>query len=425
MLTLPACNDIPLPDSDGDGIPDIIDPCPDNPDPMCVPEPDPPMPYDCESQPMLEGRYLPGDVAGQLIIVFKKRTVHGPVGTNQMRALVDQFSNELKDVRYFNRLNQVAVKLDDMKTLVKILADPNVLYVSQERTYKIKPEIAAATDLWGLDRIDQREGRDGEYEPGDTAVGIHVDIIDTGVGTAIDGVDPDPEFGGRLVAPCHTEHTFRGCSDGHGHGTHVAGIVGGKTYGVAKEVFLHAIRVLGEDGSGTTSQVIGGINKSAEWARASGQIRIANMSLGGPADPPLDAAVCGAMASGVVFAIAAGNDYGADPNGSSPARVIQAITVGAMNELDEAASFSNSGPAIDLWAPGEAIRSAKPGGGSETMSGTSMAAPHVAGAAALFLFRSPDATVAKVKAAVIDGATLDTLEGVGSSPNLLLYVRRK
>jgi subtilisin family serine protease len=146
------------------------------------------------------------------------------------------------------------------------------------------------------------------------------------------------------------------------------------------------------------------------------------MSLGGSADPPLDQAVCDAIDAGVIFAIAAGND-GEDPYTQSPARVMQALTVGAMDINDDGAYFSNKGPGIDIWAPGVKVRSAKPGGGTDTMSGTSMASPHVAGGAALFLERNPGATMEDAASGLVEASSKDKLDGIGSSPNNLLYVK--
>ncbi len=371
--------------------------------------PDPPAtePYDCENPPDLAGRFLkaPGSIKGRVIVVLREQI--GPMRSlSDVRSVAQRFE-ALTDVRVLD--GQFAALMSDIAVITALLADPDVLYISQEQTY-------TTSELWNLDRVDQRDlPLDDSFAPEGTGEGIHIDIIDT-------GVTDHPDFGGRLIEPCHTEHTFRGCNDGNGHGTHVAGTAAGAKYGIAKGAWLHAIRVLGDNGSGTTSQVIAGINKSAEWARANGP-RIANMSLGGPADPPLDQAVCNAIDAGVIFALAAGNDS-EDPYGHSPARVMQAITMGASNRNDEAAYFSNKGPGIDLWAPGVGITSAKPGGGSQTFDGTSMASPHAAGAAALYLEQHPGAMQAEVAAGLVAAASQDKLSGIGSSPNLLLYVEK-
>jgi subtilisin family serine protease len=393
-LALPACELLP----------------PDLPFPIPIPTPVPAEPYDCLAPPDMAGKYFAVEnaIEGQIIVVLREGKGIG----SQAQEIAGRFK-ALKDVRHFAELGQFAAGVDDIKTVAAILADPDVLYVSQEQRYSVSPKAGADVE-WGLDRIDQRDPPlDEQYNPSSGGVGVDVDIIDT-------GVSDHPEFGGRLVEPCHTEFAFRGCADGHGHGTHVAGTVGSVRWGVAKSVWLHSVRVLGEDGSGTTSQVIAGINASAAWARESGP-RVANMSLGGSADPPLDQAVCDAIEAGVVFAIAAGND-GQDPWGQSPARVLQALTVGAMDINDAGAYFSNKGPGIDIWAPGVDIRSAKPGGGSDSMSGTSMASPHVAGAAAIHLEGNPDATMAEVASAITGAASRNKLGGIGSSPNVLLYV---
>ena len=415
LLMLPACGGIELPDSDGDGLPDLIDPCPNDPDPACVPDGGGNEgAYDCNNPPNLAGKFLGNlDAIGSRVIVVLR--------DNKQMSAISQIKG-IQGIRFFAP-NSFVTTVTDMKTVLALLADPSVLYVSQEHTYTVDPKtLSLDVSTWGLDRIDQRDlPLDKSYTPTGTGTGIHVDIIDTGVGTSIDGVDNNPEFGGRLIAPCHTEHMFRGCADGHGHGTHVAGTVGGQQWGVAKDVFLHSIRVLNEKGSGTTSQVISGINKSAQWARESGKLRIANMSLGGSPDPPLDQAVCDAMADGVVFAIAAGNESN-DANTSSPARVLQALTLGASDNRDRVASFSNYGPTVDIYGPGVGVESERPDGGSATFSGTSMASPHAAGALALYLAAHPDATVDEVIAGVVAAGTPDKLSGVQGSPNLLLFV---
>jgi subtilisin family serine protease len=187
-------------------------------------------------------------------------------------------------------------------------------------------------------------------------------------------------------------------------------------------VTLHPVRVL-VNGSGSDSQVIAGVDWVARHVREHGWPAVANMSLGGSASPALDRAVCNSIQAGVSFAIAAGNES-QDACDTSPARVVQALTVGASDRSDARASFSNFGSCVDVFAPGRDITSARRGGGSTALSGTSMASPHVAGVSALCLERHPGATPAEVASCVVDGATRDKLTSIGDgSPNRLLYAR--
>jgi serine protease len=246
---------------------------------------------------------------------------------------------------------------------------------------------------------------------------VNVYVIDTGIRST------HTEFGGRVSTVGHTSiNDGNGTNDCNGHGTHVAGTIGGATYGVAKGVTLHAVRVLGCNGSGSTSGVIAGI----EWV-TNNHIKpaVANMSLGGGASTALDDAVRNSIAAGVTYAIAAGNSN-ANACNSSPSRVTQALTVGSSTNTDARSSFSNFGTCVDLFAPGSNITSAwnTSDTATNTISGTSMATPHVAGVAALYLAGDPTATAATVHAAVVNNASLDKLTGVGTgSPNRLLHSR--
>ncbi|MGH9363140.1 MAG: S8 family peptidase, partial [Thermoanaerobaculia bacterium] len=214
-------------------------------------------------------------------------------------------------------------------------------------------------------------------------------------------------------------------TDGHGHGTHVAGTLGGQEFGVAKEVVLHAVKVLGDNGSGADSEVIAGLDWVTRHAQENDWPAVANMSLGGDTAPALDAALCRSLQAGVAYAVAAGNDDG-NACGGSPARVAQAIGAGATNSQDRRASFSNKGRCVAVFAPGENITSAKNRGGSTTLSGTSMASPHAAGVAALCRERHPGTDAAAVKQCVIGNATPDKVRDAGGgSPNLLLYAKEE
>jgi subtilisin family serine protease len=300
----------------------------------------------------------------------------------------------------------------------KLSQDDRVEYVAEDGKVQLVGgvSIAAGTQInptWGLDRIDQRAlPLDNQYKYPNTAKTVHAYIIDTGIFTT------HPDFGGRATADFDAVGGTGTGTDCNGHGTHVAGTVGSTTYGVAKKVKLHAVRVLGCNGSGTFSGVIAGV----DWVTANHvSPSVANMSLGGGAFPALDTAVQTSIASGVTYAIAAGNS-GADAINFSPARVPEAITVGATDIADNRASFSNFGSILDIFGPGVSITSTSNSGGTTVLSGTSMAAPHVAGAVALYLQGNPLATPATVAQALVRKSTKNVVINPGTgSPNRLLF----
>ncbi|MET4657809.1 subtilisin family serine protease [Streptomyces sp. PvP037] len=296
----------------------------------------------------------------------------------------------------------------------RLAADPAVASVEQNQRVSVT-DTTQSSAPWGLDRIDQASlPLSGTYTYPDSAgSGVTAYVIDTGVRITHQQISGRAAYGYDAVDGDTT------ASDGNGHGTHVATTIAGSTYGVAKKAKIVAVRVLDNNGSGTTAGVIAGV----DWVTAnhSGP-SVANLSLGGGASSTLDTAVRNSIASGVTYAVAAGNSS-ANASSYSPARVTEAITVGATTSTDARASYSNHGSVLDVFAPGSSITAGwhTSDTATSTISGTSMATPHVAGAAAVFLAGHTSATPAQVASALVNGATTGKVTGPGSgSPNRLL-----
>ncbi len=347
-------------------------------------------------------------IAGRYIVVFKSEVDDVDGEASQLSA---RYGAAIRHT-YKSALKGMAIELSDAK-VAALRAEPSVAYVEQDQVMSINLTQSSAT--WGIDRIDQRNlPLSGTYTYGADGTGVTVYIIDTGINFT------HTEYAGRAFKGIDEVNAGGTAADCNGHGSHVAGTVGGTLYGVAKNVRLVAVRVLDCSGSGSTTGVIAGI----DWVTANKVLpAAANMSLGGGFSAALNTAVENSIKSGVVYGIAAGNSS-ADACTFSPASAPSAITVGATDILDGFASFSNFGTCVDINAPGVNITSAWIGGNTatNTISGTSMAAPHVVGAAALYLQVNPTATPLQTRNVLVSNGTPNKITSLPSgTPNTLLY----
>ncbi|EFL29604.1 alkaline serine protease [Streptomyces viridochromogenes DSM 40736] len=348
-----------------------------------------------------------GAVPGSFVVTLDEK-VNKP-------ALAEEYGGKLQRT-YTAAINGFSVSDLSSAEAKRLAADPSVSKVVQVKKFSIN----ATQDnppSWGLDRLDQADtAGDSKYTYPDAAgEGVTAYVIDTGVRVS------HKDFQGRAASGFDAVDNDNDASDGNGHGTHVAGTIAGAAHGVAKKAKIVAVRVLDDNGSGTTEQVIAGI----DWVTKNHQgPSVANMSLGGGADPALDEAVKKAVAAGVTFGVAAGNDS-SDAGQGSPAHVKEAITVASSTKDDKQSDFSNYGSVVDVYAPGSDVTSAwnDSDEGTKTISGTSMATPHVVGAAAVYLAGHKDATPEQVAKALTDGATPDKISNPSQgTANKLLRV---
>jgi subtilisin family serine protease len=344
-------------------------------------------------------------VPGSYIVVFKDGIEGSGVAAKYGAAVRTTYSAAL---------HGFAATMSD-RAARRMAADPAVAFVEQDQVFRLTTD-QLNPPSWGLDRVDQRNlPLDAKYTFNTTASNVTAYVIDTGIRVT------HSTFGGRAT------FGFNAVGDGintdcNGHGTHVAGTIGGSQFGLAKGVRLVAVKVLSCSGSGTTTQVVNGINFVTQQ-HATGAPATVNMSLGGGASTAIDNAVRNSVADGVTYAIASGNSN-ANACNFSPARVTQAITVNASDRNDARASFSNFGTCTDIFAPGVSIVSSwnTSDTATQTLSGTSMATPHVAGAAALYLAGHPTASPATVASALAANATANRITNPGTgSPNRLLF----
>ncbi len=345
-------------------------------------------------------------IPNQYIVVFHDRVVDAP---GLARALEKAHGGKLL-FTYEHALKGFAIELPE-QAVAALAKNPNIAYIERDQVMGIDATQTNAT--WGIDRIDQRAlPLSGTYTYNTTASNVYAYIIDTGIRTS------HSQFGTRAS---NVYDAFGGNGqDCNGHGTHVAGTVGGSTHGIAKSVRLRGLRVLNCSGSGSTSGIIAAV----DWLRVNhSKPAVANMSLGGGYSSALNTAVNNVSSAGVFMAVAAGNSS-ANACNYSPASAANATTVAASDRTDTRASFSNYGSCVNIYAPGVSITSTwhSSNTATNTISGTSMASPHVAGAAALYKATYGDASYSTIRTWLINNSTTNVIRSNPTgTPNRLLY----
>lgn len=365
-----------------------------------------------------ESTQTSGVIPGQYIVVLKKPSAQSGGSAlratsvhNLIRNLAKRYQVKATKQVFSHVLSGAVYQMDEEQAL-ELADDPEVAYV--EPDYIVSINSIQSNAPWGLDRLDQGSlPLNSQYVYTNSGANVNVYVIDTGIKTT------HQDFAGRAVHGADLVDGDSDATDCNGHGTHVAGTIGGSTYGVAKGVKLHAVRVLDCGGFGQFSNVIAGI----EWVTAYHiKPAVVNMSLGGPVSQAVDDAVLASIQAGVTYVVASGNSN-TSACSSSPAHIAQTISVGSSTRTDARSDFSNYGECVDVFAPGTDILStwSTSNTATNTISGTSMASPHVAGVAALYLSSHPNASPAEVATALVSNSLSGKLSNVGSgSPNKLI-----